>query len=116
MRSPGQLGENRLFVVGDAAGYVEPFTGEGMTWALTGAVALAPLVTAACREWHPGFLRHWQTAHRRAIRDRQGLCGWLAWALRRPWLMRQTTRLLKVWPGLASPFIHHLQTPRKECP
>ncbi|MEC7846877.1 MAG: FAD-dependent oxidoreductase, partial [Gemmatimonadota bacterium] len=37
-RRLSSLGEERLFLVGDAAGYVEPFTGEGMGWALWGAL------------------------------------------------------------------------------
>ncbi|MGH7135260.1 MAG: NAD(P)/FAD-dependent oxidoreductase, partial [Pirellulales bacterium] len=32
---------HRVFVLGDAAGYVEPFTGEGMAWALAGGMAVA---------------------------------------------------------------------------
>jgi 2-polyprenyl-6-methoxyphenol hydroxylase-like FAD-dependent oxidoreductase len=34
-------GGGRIFRVGDAAGYVEPFTGEGIGWALAGARLLA---------------------------------------------------------------------------
>ena len=36
-----------LVLVGDAAGYVEPFTGEGMTWALESAAALADALADA---------------------------------------------------------------------
>lgn len=36
-----------LVLVGDAAGYVEPFTGEGMTWALESAAALADALNDA---------------------------------------------------------------------
>ena len=39
----------RLFLVGDAASYYEPFTGEGMAWALVSAAELAPLACARCR-------------------------------------------------------------------
>jgi flavin-dependent dehydrogenase len=35
---------DRVLLLGDAAGYVEPFTGEGMGWALVGALAVVPLV------------------------------------------------------------------------
>ena len=34
-----------MFVVGDAAGYVEPFTGE-MAWAMMSAAASAPIAAA----------------------------------------------------------------------
>lgn len=39
--------EGAVYRVGDAAGYVEPITGEGMSWALLGAEALAPIVDRA---------------------------------------------------------------------
>ena len=48
-RRPARLAECRVFVVGDAAGYVEPFTGEGMAWAMMSAAALAPI--AARSRW-----------------------------------------------------------------
>src|SRR5262249_32848771 len=50
----------RYFVVGDAAGYIEPFTGEGMAWALASAVALAPLVVRAAEHWRPEMIGHWR--------------------------------------------------------
>ena len=37
----------RVFRVGDAAGYVEPFTGEGIGWALAGARLLATALVAS---------------------------------------------------------------------
>ncbi len=43
---------NRLLVLGDAAGYVEPFTGEGIGWALTAGRAIVPLI-AAVKGWSP---------------------------------------------------------------
>jgi flavin-dependent dehydrogenase len=49
----------RLFVLGDAAGYVEPFTGEGMAWALASALALAPLAVRAARRRQPTLADAW---------------------------------------------------------
>lgn len=43
-----QAGE-RLFLIGDAAAYVEPFTGEGMAWGLLGAELNAEFVRTAVR-------------------------------------------------------------------
>src|SRR5262249_28726158 len=37
------LAGTRLFLLGDAAGYVEPFTGEGIAWSLAAGRAIAPL-------------------------------------------------------------------------
>ncbi len=54
--------KNRLLLAGDAAGYHEPFTGEGMAWALEAAGALAPL--AACG-WSIRMARMWEKTWRR---------------------------------------------------
>src|ERR1043165_2004376 len=43
----------RVFLLGDAAGYVEPFTGEGMAWGLVSATRVVPLALRACRQWDP---------------------------------------------------------------
>ncbi len=45
-RRPLAPAADRLFLVGDAAGYVEPFTGEGIGWAIAAARAL---VADRCR-------------------------------------------------------------------
>ena len=34
----------RVMVVGDSCGYVEPFTGEGMSWAIRGAIAVTSVL------------------------------------------------------------------------
>ena len=39
----------RLFILGDAAGYIEPFTGEGIAWALASAAAIVPHILAHVR-------------------------------------------------------------------
>ena len=46
-RQARRLAAERVFVLGDAAGYVEPFTGEGMAWALAAGVAVAPLAASS---------------------------------------------------------------------
>jgi menaquinone-9 beta-reductase len=81
----------RMFLIGDAAGYVEPFTGEGMAWALESAVLVAPIAQRACSEWSSDLADRWQSTYRRAFRPRQQLC----------WL---TTRLLRHRIGLAALF------------
>src|SRR5690606_5716068 len=49
----------RVFVIGDAASYVEPFTGEGMGWALASAEALVPLVLRAVHTWDVRIEQQW---------------------------------------------------------
>jgi flavin-dependent dehydrogenase len=103
-----RLAEHRLFVVGDAAGYVEPFTGEGIAWALEGALALAPLVQHGVVEWQPALMQRWAARHRRLVGRRQRTCQLLAWLLRRPALTRALLGTLARWPGLAAPVVHRL--------
>lgn len=106
-RRVSSLGEERLFVVGDAAGYVEPFTGEGMAWALWGAVALAPLVRAGVARWDSALIRRWSQMHRQRIRRGQRVCGMVAWGLRRPWMAQMALRGLGAVPGVARPLVRH---------
>lgn len=106
-RRLSSLGEERLFLVGDAAGYVEPFTGEGMGWALWGALALAPLVHAGAKRWDEALLHRWAQVHRRRIRRGQRICRMVAWGLRRPWMARVAVHVLGTLPVLARPFVMH---------
>ncbi len=104
-------GAERVFVVGDAAGYVEPFTGEGMAWALAGAVAVAPLAARAAAGWQPSLLHAWRARHRQVVRRRQTACRIAAAVLRRPWAVGTLVRVLQGVPRLAGPFVRRLQGP-----
>lgn len=101
-RAPA-LGGHRLFVLGDAAGYIEPFTGEGMAWALAGAVLVAPLAHRGSRLWDPDLLTRWRGAYHRKVTRRQIICRITADLLRRPAATRFTVGALSVAPWLARP-------------
>ena len=104
-RSPPSRGSERVFAVGDAAGYVGPFTGEGISWALAGARSLAPLAARATQQWNPALLVAWDRAYSRSMVRAQRLCRAVAWTSRRPRLVLATLRLLARVPGVASPFV-----------
>ncbi len=60
-----QLYLTRLLVLGDAAGYVEPFTGEGMVWALLSARYSSPIVEEICRSgWQTDTGTQWEKSLR----------------------------------------------------
>jgi flavin-dependent dehydrogenase len=109
-RAPRPTAE-RVLAVGDAAGYVEPFTGEGIAWALASAVAIAPLAERLARRWEPGAAPAWAALHRRTVAGRQGTCRAAAGVLRHPRLARLAIRLLGHWPGLAGPVVARLNAP-----
>lgn len=104
------LAAERVFLIGDAAGYVEPFTGEGIAWALESGRAIAPLAQQAIHHWQPGLVREWTVLHRRLIGRRQRVCRGLRWLLRRPLLVRGAMAVLSRMPSLAEPLVQHLTT------
>jgi flavin-dependent dehydrogenase len=110
-RRPRQLGGERLFVVGDAAGYVEPFTGEGMAWAVMSAAALAPIAARSVEKWNPQLLREWQAAHRRVVGRRQRVCRVVARVLRSPLLTGLAVSALRWLPALSRPVVAALNRP-----
>ena len=102
-RQAPALGGERLFVLGDAAGYIEPFTGEGMAWAFAGAALVAPLALRGARLWDPELLVRWRGAYHRKVTRRQIICRITADLLRRPAATRVTVGALSIAPWLARP-------------
>ena len=96
-----------LFVVGDAAGYVEPFTGEGMAWAFAGAEAVVPFVRRIVESPGAAVERAWTDWHARTIGREQRWCRVIASGLRRPALVAALVALLARHPGLAAPVLAH---------
>jgi flavin-dependent dehydrogenase len=107
-------------VLGDASGYVEPFTGEGMTWGMLSAILAAPLVqnwlsreTAGTDDRRPSngsfesLSRAWARIHRAQIAHRQRDCRILAGLLRSSMAVSGAMKLMSVAPGVARPFIRH---------
>ena len=100
----------RFFILGDATGYVEPFTGEGIAWAIDGAAAVSEWILAASRTWDARFARSWARRHH-ALRRRQWGCRVVADILRRPRLVRMLIGMCGRTPGLARPLVRHLTQP-----
>jgi hypothetical protein len=104
---PPALAAERAFAIGDATGYFEPITGEGIERAVGSAVAVGPLAWRACREWSPDQQAHWRRKFRRS-HSRQWLCRSLAFALRSPWRTAALVRILSAAPIVARPFVRSL--------
>jgi flavin-dependent dehydrogenase len=109
-RRPANVAAERLFLVGDAAGYVEPFTGEGMSWAIAAATHLAPIVSEAVRDWSPQYVQTWSRCYRRTIGRRQRVCRVVAYGLRSRLLVSTAIRVLRPFPSAAAPVLRHLAT------
>jgi flavin-dependent dehydrogenase len=110
-RTPAAVAGPGWFAVGDAAGYIEPFTGEGMAWAVSSAAAVAPLAVEAVRRPDARLAHKWERTHARLIRRRQWMCRAVARGLRSPTVTGLAVRLLSVLPTLARPAVALLNRP-----
>lgn len=88
-----------IFVVGDAAGYVEPLTGEGMSWAVVGGVRVATHVERFVKGvWAAG---EWTAAAKRLLARRRRRCAWVARAARIPAVLVAGAAAMRVVPRTA---------------
>jgi menaquinone-9 beta-reductase len=106
-RTPRPIGR-RVMLVGDAAGYVEPFTGEGIAWALATAGAATPFIQRGLRAWDESLEREWIATCVALTGRQRRTCRMIARALRTPWAVRGAIGLLARWPSLAHPVVARL--------
>ena len=100
-RTAKRIAAHRIFLLGDATGYVEPFTGEGMAWALTAATAIIPLVVSTVRcGWSDDLIVQWQTLFDEIVSREQSLCRILAVTLKRPWLLTPVLTTCQIFPSM----------------
>lgn len=94
---------DRIYRVGDATGYVEPFTGEGIGWALHAARLLSESVIGPTGQLLPPAeaAARYSRRHRKGLRQRHRRCRLVALALRSPWLVAAAVRAANWFPGAA---------------
>ncbi len=98
-RRSSRIAGFRLLLLGDSTGYVEPFTGEGMAWAMTAATLALPLAMRGLaapwsREIEHEFLRQMKTC----VAREQGVCRALSAILSHPLLLRLTFTGASLFP------------------
>ena len=92
---------DRIALVGDAAGYVDAITGEGLTLAFEGAAALAAVLPSAlARGATAEALAPYERAAARSFRRYAALASLLVWTARRPRLRRAVLDRLIAAPAL----------------
>lgn len=77
-RSSLTSARDRLFLLGDSNGYVEPFTGEGMSWAFEGAKELFKLTHSEELNNTNEIERKWNLWNNTHRQTRQRVCKWVA--------------------------------------
>ena len=101
---------DRVFLIGDAAGYVEPFTGEGIRWALQSGIGVAPFVDLAVKQWDNKIAVDYQHWYRHTINAQQKLCRRLSTGLKQPVLRWAAHQALRIRPSLANSIIKRLNS------
>jgi len=91
-----------VLLVGDATGFFDPFTGEGLFTALRSAELAAEVAHAglARGDLSAGALAPYATARRRALRDKEWVTRGLQFVIRRRSLANRVARLLAARPAL----------------
>ena len=88
-----------VLVAGDAAGYVEPFTGEGMGWAIASGAAAGGLAADVARG--RAACDRWPRMHASIVRGSRLRCAAIALAVRSPRTVRAAIAVGRLAPGLA---------------
>ena len=92
----------RIFRVGDAAGYVEPFTGEGIGWALASARILADsLLAPHGRRSAADAADRYEAAYRRQFTAFHARCRFVANGLRQPAIVAAAVAAARAMPWAA---------------
>jgi menaquinone-9 beta-reductase len=103
-----RIAGERLFVIGDSAGYTEPFTGQGIAWALQSAKIVSPFVEIAANNWDRKIENDWNTAYQSAIASRQNISSAVAKLVRNDFLFASVLHSLNLFPILGDPVIRQL--------
>lgn len=90
-------------LVGDAAGYVDPMTGEGIYFALFAAKAAAAALAAGLQDGkdEAAAMARYRRLRARELGPRMLLSRWLQRGIRHPWLVRGLLRTLARLPSAA---------------
>ena len=108
-RAARRIAGHRLLLLGDSTGYVEPFTGEGMAWALTAATAIVPLVVSTIRDdWSEAISDRWQSTFTGIVGSQQKICRLLSATLRRPWLLPPIMTAGQLFPSLTQQLVSQI--------
>ena len=105
------LGAHRVLALGDAAAYVEPFSGEGITWAMQSAHLLSLLLPESLDQWPADLPSEWTTCHRKLLASHHRTCRLMRFLLHRPRLLAQTAFLVGTIPVLGRMLINRVSSP-----
>ena len=105
------LGAHRVLALGDAAAYVEPFSGEGMTWALQSAHLLSLVLPESLERWPADLPTQWTKSHRMLLASHYRTCRLMRFLLHRPALLARAAFLVDALPTVGRILIDRVCSP-----
>ena len=112
-RRRARYGTHRVLAVGDACGYIEPFTGEGITWALESAMLVADFLPHDLGRWEQQWPMRWRATVTRALAREQRLCQVMRFILHRPPWVRGMMLAASVMPSIGEVVARTLDARRR---
>ncbi|MEM9588145.1 MAG: hypothetical protein AAGA03_12760, partial [Planctomycetota bacterium] len=107
LRRRRQVACQRVMAIGDAAAYIEPFTGEGMTWAMQSGISMADLIARAPATGNE-LANEWQRKWKSLSRLPKWQCRLMVRLLESPTASRYLGTVLSRFPHLAVPSLRIL--------
>ena len=110
------VGHGALLAVGDAARYVEPFTGEGMAWAIESGIEAANCIAdqlAAKSIDRQNLADRWKARYVLLTKRRQWICRVLSAALRSETMSNCMIPAIRIAPWMVNWTISQLNRARK---
>jgi flavin-dependent dehydrogenase len=92
-----QLAAPGVLAVGDACGYVEPFTGQGIAWAIAGAIEATSLLLSGIDD--AAVVEQWNERYARTVGRSQRTCHAVRYSLQHPAIGSTAAAALSLWPG-----------------
>lgn len=108
-RRTAELGRGRILLVGDAARVVEPFTGEGIYFALSSGEAAAHAILLALKANDDSVaVPSYTELHRALYKKRARVNAFTNWCARNPGRAVRVLGLLQYWPSAISAMLNHV--------
>ena len=108
-RAHAKTGRDKVWLIGDSARVVEPFTGEGIAFALsTGYLAAQSAIQGFARNDLEGALNKYAQSHRRLYRRKAWVNAFVRWGLTTPSYTVRILRVMERSPALVSFLSHHV--------
>jgi flavin-dependent dehydrogenase len=106
---PREMANERAALIGDAAGYIEPFTGEGMSWALHSAEALAEAVNSVSPGcWNERLASEYRLRWRERMSRQHWRCRVIALGVSQVRMTQLALRAARLLPAVKQHIVNRL--------